>query len=155
MLPFTTVRSSSFTSVLKTTGRAPSATAVLLIRCTASTALSTVEINGRVTCRNSRPSNCVSRLCPIVSAVTLVASPAISIPAGFTVDGLPVGIQIVGRHHADFAVLHALVEILEMARVAGHEAYAALEVLGLRLIGEFQQLEFDVPTQLRGVSHDL
>jgi amidase len=31
--------------------------------------------------------------------------PAISVPAGFTHDGLPVGIQIVGRYRDDFGVL--------------------------------------------------
>ncbi|HEU5432305.1 MAG TPA: amidase [Thermomicrobiales bacterium] len=39
------------------------------------------------------------------SRVTVTGHPAISVPAGFTDDGLPVGLQIVGRRHADFAVL--------------------------------------------------
>ena len=37
--------------------------------------------------------------------ITITGHPAISVPAGFTDDGLPVGIQIVGRRNADFAVL--------------------------------------------------
>lgn len=37
--------------------------------------------------------------------ITTTKSPAISVPAGFTTDGLPVGIQIVGRFHDDFGVL--------------------------------------------------
>src|SRR6185436_15180179 len=31
--------------------------------------------------------------------ITLMANPAISVPGGFTQIGLPVGLQIVGRHH--------------------------------------------------------
>ncbi len=37
--------------------------------------------------------------------VTFMANPAISVPAGFTASGLPVGIQIVGRHRDDWSVL--------------------------------------------------
>jgi amidase len=39
--------------------------------------------------------------------ISLVGNPAISVPAGFTPEGLPVGLQIVGRRHQDFAVLQA------------------------------------------------
>ena len=38
-------------------------------------------------------------------AITLTASPAISVPCGFTPGGLPVGLQIVGKYRADFEVL--------------------------------------------------
>jgi amidase len=37
--------------------------------------------------------------------VTLMANPAISVPAGFTSSQLPVGLQIVGRHRDDWSVL--------------------------------------------------
>jgi amidase len=40
--------------------------------------------------------------CYMISATTL---PALSVPAGFSSGGLPVGLQIVGRHQDDFGVL--------------------------------------------------
>lgn len=42
------------------------------------------------------------RSCYFISAAGL---PTMSVPAGFTDDGLPVGLQIVGRHSDDFGVL--------------------------------------------------
>ena len=38
-------------------------------------------------------------------AITVTGLPAISVPCGFTRDGLPVGLQIVGRRHDDLGVL--------------------------------------------------
>ena len=37
--------------------------------------------------------------------ITVTGHPAISVPCGFTPEGLPVGVQIVGRHRDDFGVL--------------------------------------------------
>ena len=37
--------------------------------------------------------------------ISVTGLPAISVPCGFTSDGLPVGIQIVGRHRHDVGLL--------------------------------------------------
>jgi len=37
--------------------------------------------------------------------VSFMANPAISVPGGFTPGGLPVGLQIVGRHRGEWSVL--------------------------------------------------
>ena len=37
--------------------------------------------------------------------VSVTGNPAISVPAGFTPQGLPIGLQIVGRHQDDLGVL--------------------------------------------------
>ena len=50
--------------------------------------------------------------------ITVTGHPAISVPCGFTPDGLPVGVQIVGRHEHDFAVLQ-LAHAFEGATRAG------------------------------------
>ncbi len=54
--------------------------------------------------------------CYLISATTL---PALSVPAGFSVGGLPVGLQIVGRWQDDFGVLqlgHAFEEAAGASR---------------------------------------
>jgi amidase len=37
--------------------------------------------------------------------ITVTGLPAASVPCGFTAEGLPVGLQIIGRHQDDFGVL--------------------------------------------------
>lgn len=44
---------------------------------------------------------------PFTFPFNLTGQPAASVPAGFTDEGLPVGLQIVGRRHADATVLAA------------------------------------------------
>jgi amidase len=44
--------------------------------------------------------------------VSLTGFTAMSVPCGFTPDGLPVGLQLVGRYHAE-ALLFALGRVLE------------------------------------------
>lgn len=53
-------------------------------------------------------------------AITVTELPAISVPCGFTANGLPVGLQIVGRRRADLSVLqlaHAFEQLTQVARV--------------------------------------
>jgi amidase len=49
--------------------------------------------------------------------ISVTGNPAISVPAGFTKDGLPVGLQIVGRHQADFRVLQIAYAFEQATRV--------------------------------------
>jgi len=37
--------------------------------------------------------------------ITITGHPAISVPCGFTREGLPIGVQIVGRHQDELGVL--------------------------------------------------
>jgi amidase len=56
--------------------------------------------------------------------VTFMTNPAISVPAGFTESGLPVGIQIVGRHRDEWSVLQ-LAHAFEQATRHGRRRPAA------------------------------
>ena len=52
--------------------------------------------------------------------ISILHNPAISVPGGFTSDQLPVGVQIVGRHHDDWGVLqmaHAFEEAAGVRKV--------------------------------------
>ena len=48
--------------------------------------------------------------------ITVTGLPALSLPLGFTEEGLPVGLQIVGRHRDDFGVLQLAYAIQQATR---------------------------------------
>ena len=50
--------------------------------------------------------------------ITITGHPAISVPCGFTVDGLPVGIQIIGRYRQEQALME-FAHQFELANPAG------------------------------------
>jgi len=51
--------------------------------------------------------------------ITILENPSISVPCGYTPEGLPVGLQIVGRHRDEFSVLQ-LAHAFEQATNASH-----------------------------------
>ena len=57
--------------------------------------------------------------------ITPTFCPAISVPAGFTADGLPVGIQIVGRYRNDLGVLQ-IAHVFEQATGFGRRRAAIM-----------------------------
>jgi amidase len=55
------------------------------------------------------------------SRISVTAHPALSLPAGFTQGGLPIGLQLVGRHRGDLALLR-LAAAIEGATGFGRRA---------------------------------
>jgi amidase len=56
----------------------------------------------------------------VTYAITMAGLPAISVPAGFTAAGLPIGMQIVGGRHAEALVLRAAAAFEGIAPWAHH-----------------------------------
>jgi amidase len=54
---------------------------------------------------NGRPMDTYHRWMEVVVPATMAGLPALSVPAGFSVDGLPAGLQILGPTQADWSVL--------------------------------------------------
>ena len=54
---------------------------------------------------------------PFAAAFNLTRHPAGTVPVGFTADGMPVGLQVVGPHLADLAVLRAMAAIEDVVQL--------------------------------------
>jgi amidase len=52
--------------------------------------------------------------------ISATGCPALSVPAAFSQGGLPIGVQLVGPHHGDFAVLQAGHAFEQATQVAAH-----------------------------------
>ncbi|MFE9442135.1 amidase [Streptomyces sp. NPDC006602] len=59
--------------------------------------------------------------------ISVTGCPALSVPAGFTPQGLPVGLQVVGPHRQDWAVLQAGYAIEQVTRTGEHRPPVALK----------------------------
>ena len=67
--------------------------------------------------------------------ISATGSPAASVPAGFTPEGLPVGLQIVGRDKQDFSVLQMAYAFEQADRVRQEAPSDCLEGAGVRRQG--------------------
>ncbi len=74
---------------------------------TPTTAVAPFALDGRVPREIAGQEVSVLGWMPFTYPFNLTGQPAVSVPAGWTDDGLPVGLQIVGRRHADRTVLAA------------------------------------------------
>jgi aspartyl-tRNA(Asn)/glutamyl-tRNA(Gln) amidotransferase subunit A len=64
---------------------------------------------------DGKPTPSIFDRLPFTYPFNLTGQPAASVPCGFASDGLPVALQIVGRHHADTLVLQAAAALEQAA----------------------------------------
>ena len=60
------------------------------------------------------------------SRITVTSHPAVAVPAGFTADGLPIGLQLVGRHRGEAALLALARAFTEATGLVRAEAVALM-----------------------------